>query len=173
MSALERMKEAIAEALMNSRGWDELSKETSAIEWNPERDDSQYSMVKEDVDFVVDEFIERLADSDGDEPLEEGEEEEESIFDEWGHIRRKQTNTTTATLYVFMDAGTGNARYVSDVREWLANIDSIGVSDDTEVEGFLHLCYDVDLRNVEKIECLECESKDDILLTTHKCKESE
>lgn len=168
MSAVDRIKETIAEALMSSRGWDELSKEKNPIEWDPNQDDSQYSLVKEDVDFVVDEFMQHLATVDI--PLEE-EEEEELMFDEYGHIRRDQTLTTSACVFIFMDAGTDNPRYVSDVRAWLEEVDRLGAPDDTEIEGTLHLSYDIDNPYIERIECGGCGEKD-VLFTVHSCEET-
>jgi hypothetical protein len=175
MSAIDRIKETITEALMNSRGWDEISKEKNPIEWNPEVEDSQYSLLKEDVDFVVDEFLERIAlvEEDLEEEYygEEEEEEPESLLDEYGHIRRSQTNTTSASVFIFMDAGTGNPRYVSDVREWLAAVDRLGVPNNTEIEGTLHLSFDIDEPFIERLECGGCGSKD-VLLTVHSCEET-
>jgi hypothetical protein len=177
MSAIDRIKETITEALMNSRGWDELSKEKNPIEWNPEVEDSQYSLLKEDVDFIVNEFMEQLGkieeSFEEDYGFEDDEEvgEPQSIFDEYGHIRREQTNTTSATVFVFMDAGTGKPRYVSDVREWLARVDRLGVPNDTEIEGTLHLSFDIDEPYTERIECGGCGTKD-ILLTVHSCEET-
>jgi hypothetical protein len=177
MSAIDRIKETITEALMNSRGWDELSKEKNPIEWNPEVEDSQYSLLKEDVDFIVNEFMEQIGkieeSFEEDYGFEDDEEvsEPQSIFDEYGHIRREQTNTTSATVFVFMDAGTGNPPYVSDVREWLARVDRLGVPNDTEIEGTLHLSFDIDEPYTERIECGGCGTKD-ILLTVHSCEET-
>jgi len=192
MSALDRIKETITEALMNSRGWDEISKEKNSIEWDPNREDSQYSLIKEDVNFVVDEFVEQLAGLEQDELEEEyvfdDEEDEdehghthdhghdhthehENIFDEYGHIKRTQTNTTSAAIFIFMDAGTGNPRYVKDVREWLATVDRLGVPDDSEVEGTLHISVDVREPYIERLECGGCGSKD-VLLTVHSCEET-
>ena len=194
MSALDRIKETITEALMNSRGWDEISKEKDSIEWDPNREDSQYSLIKEDVEFVVDKFVQQLSELEQDELEEEyvfdDEEEEdedehghthdhghdhthehENIFDEYGHIKRTQTNTTSAAIFIFMDAGTGNPRYVKDVREWLATVDRLGVPDDSEVEGTLHMSVDVREPYIERLECGGCGSKD-VLLTVHSCEET-
>jgi hypothetical protein len=168
MSAIDRIKETITQALMHSRGFDELSKEQNPIEWNPEVEDSQYSLLKEDVDFIVDEFLEEIGKVEED---DEEVEEPESIFDEYGHIKRDQTNTTSAAIFVFMDAGTGNPRYVKDVREWLKTVDRLGVPDEAEIEGTLHLSVDIRNPYIERIECGGCGSKD-VLLTVHSCEET-
>jgi hypothetical protein len=185
MSAIDRIKETITEALMNSRGFDELSKEQNPLEWNPEVEDSQYSLLKEDVDFVVDEFLEEIQKVEEDEDEDEHDHghthdhghghdhthEHENIFDEYGHIKRVQTNTTSAAIFIFMDAGTGNPRYVKDVREWLATVDRLGVPDDSEIEGTLHMSIDIREPYMERIECGGCGSKD-VLLTIHSCEET-
>lgn len=163
------MKESIIYAMMQKNGWTEESKFTNPLDWDPERDDSQISMIKEDVNFILDSFLEHLETESDDE--EELEEEDESIFDEYGHLRRRQTNTTSASIFVFMDAGTGVPRYVSDVREWLARVDRLGVPNDTEIEGSLYLSFDIDEPYTERIECGGCGTKD-ILLTVHSCEET-
>jgi hypothetical protein len=166
MSAIDRMKDYITEAVMQRHGFDEQSKELNPIEWDSEREDSQFSLIKEDTDFIIDTFLEQLETE-----TEEEEEEEESMFDEYGHIKRDETVTTSGAIFIFMDAGTGNPRYVSDVREWLATVDRLGVPDDTEIEGTLHMSYDIDDPYIERIECGGCGSKD-VLLTVHSCEET-
>jgi hypothetical protein len=179
MSAIDRIKETITEALMNSRGFDELSKEQNPVEWDSTRDDSQYSLLKEDVEFVVDEFLEEIEKAE-DEIHGHGhghghdhthENENENIFDEYGHIKRTQTNTTSAVVFIFMDAGTGKPRYVSDVKEWLARVERLGIPDNTEIEGTLHLSVDITEPYIERIECGGCGTKD-VLLTVHSCEET-
>lgn len=183
MSAIDRIKEVIAEAVMQKNGWNLDKKDEDPIEWDPNREDSQYSLVKEEVDFIVDEFLEELQDAEEEEgeeteyvfgPLDDEDEEVEepqSIFDEYGHLRRDKTNTTSAAFFIFMDAGTGKPRYVSDVRQWLATVDRLGIPDDTEVEGTLHISFDIDEPYIERIECGGCGSKD-VLLTIHSCEET-
>ena len=173
MSAIEKIKEVIAEAIMKRNGFDEESKTSNPVEWDITREDSQYRMIAEETDYIVDYFLEELAKIPPEYVDEQEEEttEPESLFDEYGHIRRPQTNTTSACVFIFMDAGTGKARYVSDVREWLKRVDSLKVPDDTEVEGTLYLSYDIKEPYIERIECGGCGTKD-ILLTVHSCEET-
>jgi len=173
MSAIEKIKEVIAESIMKRNGWDEESKTSNPIEWDITREDSQYRMVAEETDYIVDSFLEELAKIPPEYMDEQEEEttEPESLFDEYGHIRRPQTNTTSACVFIFMDAGTGKPRYVSDVREWLKRVDSLKVPDNTEIEGTLYLSYDIDEPYIERIECGGCGTKD-ILLTVHSCEET-
>lgn len=175
MTSIEEIKEAVAAAMMQRNGYGTKEDNEWPIEWDLSRNDSQYTMIREDVFYIIDSFLQELTKY-SEEVLQEEEEEEteeevkeESIFDEYGHIRRTQTNTTNAAFFLFMDAGTGKPRYVRDVREWLANVDRLHISDDTEIEGQLYLNVDVALQNAEIIECLECGQHGDILLTAHKC----
>jgi hypothetical protein len=165
MSAIEKIKEVIAEAVMRRNGWDEESKTANPIEWDITREDSQYRMVAEDTDYIVNTFLEELA------KIESEDSEEESTEYEFDATEEDKTNTTSAAIFIFMDAGVGNPRYVSDVREWLKRVDRLGVPDDTEVEGTLHLSFDIDNPYTERIECGGC-GKKDILLTVHSCEET-
>jgi hypothetical protein len=191
MSAIERIKEVIAEAVMRRNGWTEESKTTNPLDWDPNSEDSQYAMVVEDTNYIIDSFLEELSGFEIDEDEEEDDDddfiehghshdhghghdhthEHENIFDEYGHIKRTQTNTTSAVVFIFMDAGTGKPRYVSDVKEWLARVERLGIPDNTEIEGTLHLSVDINEPYIERIECGGCGSKD-VLLTVHSCEET-
>ena len=146
--------------MMLARKWDQ---ESSPIEWDKTRSDSQYSLIYEDVEFIVNQLLN-----------EETEEEEE--FEPILEVPqprlgsyRSQTVTRSNATFIFMDAGVGNPAYVRDVREWLKAIDDAGIPDDAEVEGTLHLDYDLEPNNIERIECAECGAMD-VLLTVHECK---
>jgi hypothetical protein len=173
MSAIERIKEVIADAIMKRNGWDEESKTANPIEWDITREDSQYRMVAEETDYIVDAFLEELAKlpPEYEEEQEEETTEPESIFDSYGNIKREKTLTTSASIFIFMDAGTGNPRYVGDVREWLKKVDMLKIPDDTEIEGSLYLDYDIKDPYIERIECGGCGEKD-VLLTIHSCEET-
>jgi hypothetical protein len=176
MSAIEKIKEVIAQSMMRRNGWTEESKTTNPLDWDPNSEDSQYAMVVDETNYIIDTFLEELSGFELEEDEYEFEEDEEttepeSLFDEYGHLRRPQTNTTSAAMFIFMDAGTGKARYVSDVREWLKRVDRLGVPDNTEVEGTLYLSYDIEEPYIERIECGGCGTKD-ILLTVHSCEET-
>lgn len=120
--------------------------EEDPIEWDPEREDSQYSILYEMVETVVSSY----------------QEEEETTSN-------KKFNVTVSNCsFIFMDAGVGNPAYVRDVREWLRVVEQAGISDDTEIDGRLHLTYDVEPDAIERIECGDCGTKD-VLLTLHKC----
>ena len=173
MSAIGKIKELIAESIMNRNGWDEESKTSNPIEWDITRKDSQYRMVAEETDYIIDSFLEELAKIPPEYMDEQEEEttEPESLFDEYGNIKREKTLTTSASIFIFMDAGTGNPRYVGDVRDWLKKVDMLKVPDDTEIEGSLYLDYDIQDPYIERLECGGCGSKD-VLLTVHSCEET-
>lgn len=161
---VQKIKDQLAIAMMVRAGWKLEEMNQYPIEWDPNREDSQYAMTIDEANYTVDAVLKMIEDMSS----EDEDDDDDSIFDEYGHLKRSQTNTTSAALFIFMDAGTGNPRYVRDVREWLAKVDAVRIPDDTEIEGTLHLAYDVELENVERIECLDCGEKD-LLLTTHKC----
>ncbi len=145
--------------MMLARKWDQ---ESSPIEWDKTRSDSQYSLIYEDVEFIVNQLLN-----------EETEEEEE--FEPILEVPqprlgsyRSQTVTRSNATFIFMDAGVGNPAYVRDVREWLKAVEDAGIPDEAEVEGTLHLDYDLEPNNIERIECAECGAMD-VLLTVHNC----
>lgn len=159
MDFITQLKENLAIQTMVKNGWKLEEKDMYPIEWDRNREDSQYSLIYEDASYAVDSILKMLKEIDVPEDFDDEYEEEEETTD---------TVTSSAALFIFMDPGIGNPRYVRDVREWLARVDRAGISDDLEIEGTLHLSYDVDLENIEWIECMEC-GKKDLLLTKHKC----
>ncbi len=164
---INQLKEELALQLTDElmKGWDPKE---NPIEFDATRPDSQlvlnYESAKHAVDFVVDRLMSQESEE-FDEPEEEEEEEKESIFDEYGHLKRKQTITSDASLFIFMDAGTGNPRYVKDVRRWLNLVDKAGIPDDTEIEGQLYLDYQIE-GTFDQIECGEC-GKMDTIISNH------
>lgn len=78
--------------------------------------------------------------------------------------------TESAAIFIFMQATPGQPTYVSDVREWLAAVELAGVPNHTEVEGSLHMSYDIRDARIELTECGECGIKD-VLVTSdeHVC----
>lgn len=153
---------AVADALMKSHGNDKYN--TSAIEWDPSEPDSQYSMVLEDAKLSVKTVLDIIT---NEELNEEYDDVDEEPLDGPKHAqRRADAVTTSAALFIFMQTEPGKPTYVGDVREWLAAVDEASIPDDAEVEGHLHLSYDIDGPKIEKIECLEC-GYHDTLLTEH------
>jgi hypothetical protein len=54
----------------------------------------------------------------------------------------------SASLFIFMDSGTGKPAYVGDVRDWLDEVDKAGIPDSTELDGHLYLSYDVKVNEI-------------------------
>ena len=156
---IEELKHNIATKLLLARGFDPKE---DPIEWDATREDSQYALVYDDVNFVVNQLHnEEIYDEDFEPILET------PPYSICSYL--SQTVTRSNATFIFMDAGVGNPAYVRDVREWLKAIDDAGIPDDAEVEGTLHLDYDLEPNNIERIECAECGTMD-VLLTVHECK---
>ncbi len=171
---VEELKQHMAVELMRQGGWDPDHPEQFPIEWDLSRPDSQYSLCVEQASHMTDFLLAQLMTIEDPEEEEkpqrlydfdDEENPEDSFLDEYGHIRRTKTNTTSASLFIFMDAGTGNPRYVSDVRQWLEAVDKAGIPDDTEIDGQLYLDYDIE-GPIERIECGEC-GKYDMIVSNH------
>jgi hypothetical protein len=140
------IREKIAEALIRSNGYD------------PE-DSDQYTLALRDADTVLGTIFD----------LTEVEEEEGPLLGVVTPPQERSAVTTSAALFVFMETPPGEPTYVSDVRAWLEEIDRIGISDDTEVEGSLHLSHDVAGYGAEAISCGECDFTKDTVLYNHEC----
>jgi hypothetical protein len=160
---IQSIKDALAIELMKGGGFDPDHPEENPIEWDLTREDSQYSIAIDQASKVTDFILQQIMNM-SDESDESDDEEEELEEYEFGPLHRNQTNTTSASLFIFMDAGTGNPRYVSDVRKWLENVDKAGIPDDTEIEGQLYLDYDLN-GIIETIECGECGTRDMLIST--------
>lgn len=157
--SIEELKHNITTNLLLSRGFDPKE---SPLEWDATVRDSQYALLYEDVNFVVNQLLNEEIDDEEFEPILETPPYRIGSY-------RSQTVTRSNATFIFMDAGVGNPAYVRDVREWLKAIDDAGIPDDAEVEGTLHLDYDLEPNNIERIECAECGTMD-VLLTVHECK---
>lgn len=81
--------------------------------------------------------------------------------------------TSSTAIFISCNAGVGNPLYIKDVRAWLKAVDRAGIPEDTEIEGSLHLSYDIrDNPIIERIACGECDYED-VLITEHWCKSIE
>ena len=144
------LKHKVANALMARHGWDRtnsLHKE----EFNPSNPDSQYAMAFDDAQVAVDTFIDALLELD-DSTIEPSPEVVASIPDSSvmtgsPEDREKYINPSvqkSASIFIFMDSGTGKPAFVGDVRDWLEEVDSAGIPDSAELDGRLYLSYDVE-----------------------------
>jgi hypothetical protein len=163
---IDELKEALTLQMMMAGGFDPDNREESPLEWDLNTKDSQYSICKDIADSHVDFVLTQIMSIPSPEAQEDVENEDYLDFEyEDNPLDSKKTNTTSAALFIFMDAGNGNPRYVSDVRQWLANVDKAGIPDDTEIEGQLYLSYDIE-GSIETIECGEC-GYEETLISSH------
>jgi hypothetical protein len=126
------LKHKVANALMAKHGWDR-NVELHKTEFDSENPHSQYAMAFDDATIAVETFIDallNLEDSDSKLPLDELERENNPSIQK------------SASVFIFMDSGTGKPAYVGDVRDWLDEVDKAGIPDSTELDGHLYLSYD-------------------------------
>jgi hypothetical protein len=178
MDFVEEIIDKLSRQMMLDNGYNETDNPT---EWDLDIKDSQHSIVREMVGFVVTNTIEAIQclqpeDGESDEASEETSEQDidEAVrieIDRYGkRLMEMQDGAVRqhANFFIFLDAGAGNPHYVSDVRKFLDAVDRLGIPDDTEIEGSLYLNFDYDSTQIEKIECGEC-GQDDVIVTAHKC----
>lgn len=129
------IRKKIAEALMNFHGYDREDPSQSS-DWQ-EEPPSAYAMMLEDADIALNTIME------ADEP--------KALL---GVVTPSSEDFSavhkSAALFIFLDTPEGTPTYVKDVRAWLDAVDKAGVSDDTEIDGFLHLTYDFTFEDINK-----------------------
>jgi hypothetical protein len=145
------LKHKVANALMARHGWDR-SDQLHKTEFDPENPHSQYAMAFDDATIAVETFIDALLsleDSNSELPPDVA----ESIPDRYVDIGQEERGENpsiqkSASLFIFLDSGTGKPAYVGDVRDWLEEVDNAGIPDSTEVDGHLYLSYDVKVAEI-------------------------
>jgi hypothetical protein len=169
-NASDFLKHKVANALMTRHGWDRTNP-LHKSEFDPTNPTSQYSMAFDDAEVAVETFIGALLELDGstiepspevatsipDSVVDTGEPEEGEKYD-------NPSVQKSASLFIFMDSGRGNPAFVGDVRDWLAEVDSAGIPDSTEVDGRLYLSYDVE--PTEIISGKDATTNEDYILLT-------
>lgn len=126
------LRDRIAHALMKAHGYSE-DDSVSRMEWDPEEPSSAYSMMLEDADIAVKVIMTAT--------------ETEALT---GVVPPHLSPVSqTATFFIFLQSEAGLPLYVKDVRDWLGAVNRANIPDHTEVEGFLHLSYDVAATSVE------------------------
>ena len=80
--------------------------------------------------------------------------------------KTKNNIKKSASVFIFAKAEDGEALYISDVKAWLIEVETLNRPDSTEIEGSLFLCLDLAEPSAEVIHCGECDHAD-ILLATH------
>ena len=134
---------------------------TPAIELDLDREDSQAHNWKLTAEEAYDYFLEALekieksgyevADSDD----EAGDPVSDYVHDNFGGEKtqpavEQKTEPSGAVhkssmISLFMRTPPGVPTYVGDVREWVAEVNSLNIPDEVEVEGELFLTYDQDI----------------------------
>ena len=173
---------------MGINGLDMSDPKTSQYELDESNPDSQLSAWKDTASDAFDLFIDALAniEKSGYEVDFSEEEEEDAamtviadyVQDNLGNGTREPEEpkpvgavTKSNTVFVFMETPPGTPTYVGDVRQWLAEIDSLRIPDSTEVEGELFLSFDNKILTGERLECLMCGDGEDVLMVMHECPE--
>jgi hypothetical protein len=152
---------------ITERGYDLSFDEGSS---DLEEDDQDYSDFDEEAEY--NEWVSRDYDDETKEQIRAWLDEQLGNGGKERTAERKSAVTKGSALFIFLETSPGTPKYVGDVREWLAEIDRLNIPDDTEVDGQLYLDYDINVVRGERAECLECEDRGDVLLTTHHCKTS-
>lgn len=186
-------------AWMKRNNMDPSDPNTNSVELDLSIPDSQMSMAKENFEEAFDELLNTMAeitsrgydlafdeeDEDSEAPhlSEEDKEEIQGWLDEQLGNGRKffagkpipelkaPTSAVTkgSAMFIFLESAPGISKTVADVREWLAEVDNLGIPDDKEIDGQLYLDYDLDVITTERSECLYCGNEDDVLMTLHEC----
>jgi hypothetical protein len=156
------LREKIAEALMIAHGY---KKNTPILkhEWDPEKEDSAYSMMLEDADIAL-EVLEKHDEDDVapllgvvQPPEEAGEAPSDSV----------QIKTV---YFLSLKNEAGKPIFLSDVKSWVEEAVSANIPEDTEVEGSLHLMHDFNSQQVDAIYCPQCKDEGTLLVRNHECK---
>jgi hypothetical protein len=134
------VKEYVAERLMEAYGWDLDKKDEHPLEWDPEREDSQYAMTLDTAEHAIKYTLEAL------ELLDKAHHE-----DQFPPLDTKEDGNvkSSATTYIFLD-NEAKAVTVGDVRGWLAEVDGLEIPDYFLVEGYLHLMFDEKLQLISR-----------------------
>jgi len=150
-NASDFLKHKVANALMERHGW-HRAEPLHKAEFDPSNPNSQYAMAFDDATTAVETFIDALL---GLEDYDFGglPEVAKSTPDSYAETDEPEREDNpsiqkSASLFIFMDSGTGKPAYVGDVRDWLNEVDNAGIPDSTEIDGRLYLSYDVQVDQI-------------------------
>jgi hypothetical protein len=145
------LKHKVANALMARHGWDR-NDQLHKTEFDPKNPHSQYAMAFDDATIAVETFIDalmNLEDSDSELSLDVAESTPDRYVDIGEEERGENPSIQkSASLFIFLDSGTGKPAYVGDVRDWLDEVERAGIPDSTEIDGRLYLSYDVQVDQI-------------------------
>lgn len=158
MLTREELLQHLAESLMEAHGFGQETKETTPIEWNLDVKDSQYSMLYEDAETLLDEYqtISKLSNllsmtgGLGQYP--------ETRWDETtqaGHTVPEMPRVDTyVSIYHTLN---GPSPTLGELREWVEKAQIMGATDETIINGYLSLIMDVENAFVQKVDGTEYE----------------
>lgn len=133
------VKEYVAEKLMVEAGWPLEERENNA-EWDADLPDSQYRIMLDLAESAIQYTLEAM------DLLDQAHHEEQfpPLNPENG-----ENVKSSSTTYLFLDNEKKTVT-VGDARDWLAEVNEIGVPDHFAVEGYLHLMFDESLQLISK-----------------------
>lgn len=173
------LQHKVANALMRAHGFDRRNPE-QLQEFSTENPHSQINALLKDADVAISTLLDELMNLDVEDEVTEnlgaitgvvqpeGPEEPASKEHPPFHVPERSAVSISSSLFIFMETAPGEPAYVSDVRDWLATVESAGIPDNTEIEGKLHLGVDKSHNAASKIECGEC-GEFDTVLAEHQC----
>ena len=147
--------EFVTERLMETHGYNRNDKST-LIEWDPNYPESQYSFLRELAEAAV------RAVEDALDIFEENNSTSSSPPRPSAVVRRVATYLSIGEL-------PGTQLTVGDVREWLSEVEGLGIPDDSPVNGSISVGYEETVEGISSISCGECFSEEDILISLHTC----
>lgn len=140
------VKQYVAERLMDHAGFGD--KEKYPLEWDPEYLDSQLAGYLDIADVSVSATIDALQ-SIGLIPEDSSDEEKKSEKNLQYDVEDKYPIHHQATIYIILKQKAGEPLTLGDLRDFMHEVDPLGLSDNTEIEGEIHLMYDLGLSGVE------------------------
>lgn len=137
-------------------------------EWEADNPDSQYAMSKETAEVAINALEEALT---------LVERVPARIFRRSAPFQTAEPSTSPRgpvrrfmTTYLSVEPTDDRKSVtVGDVRDWLDEVDSLGVPDDFSIEGSLTLMYDEAPTSLEPSTCGECGSEEDVIVRHHFC----
>jgi hypothetical protein len=152
----EELLHHLTETLMEAHGFSR--DETTPLEWNPDIKDSQYAMLYEDAETLLEEYKTVSAISEligmtgglGQYP--------ETRWDETTQAGHTVPAMPTVDTYVSIYHTLNNpSPTFGELREWMEKAQIMGATDETVLSGYLSLTMDVENAFVQKIEGTEYE----------------
>lgn len=140
------VKQYVAERLMDHAGFGD--REKYPLEWDPEQLDSQLAGYLDIADVSVSATIDALQ-SIGLLPEDRFDEEKNAGKNLQYDVEEEYPIHHQATIYVTLKQKVGEALTLGDLRDFMYEVEPLGLPDSAELEGEIHLMYDLGLSGVE------------------------